>query len=106
MVEVATGGGSEYSPTVPPVCFSEHGGDQEMPGDIRHQRAQDSGIEHQHGARDAGHAAGHHNEELRARQLCEIGPDEQRRLDHADEDVGCGREADRAANAKCALQRP
>ena len=63
-------------------------------------------VEHQHGAGDAGHAAGHHDEQFAARELREIGPDEQRRLDMADEDVGGGREPDRAADAERALERP
>ena len=38
-------------------------------------------------AGDAGHAAGHDDEQLATRQLRKIWPDEQRRLDHADEDT-------------------
>ncbi len=53
--------------------------------------AQELRVEHQHGAGDAGHAAGHHHEQFAARQLAKVGPDEQRRLDMADEDVGGGR---------------
>jgi hypothetical protein len=78
----------------------------EMRGRVGNERAKDDGVDHQHGAGDAGHAAGHHDEQLAARQPREIGPDEQRRLDHAEEDVGGGREPDRAADAKRALQQP
>jgi hypothetical protein len=38
-----------------------------------------------------------------ARELSRDRADEQRRLDHADEDVGGGRQADRAAHAQSAL---
>ena len=75
-------------------------------GGIGNQRRQQRGVEHQHGAGDAGHAAGHHQEQFAARQLREIGPDEQRRFHHAEEDVGGGGEPDRAADAERALQQP
>src|SRR5512132_4135806 len=42
-----------------------------------------SKVVHQNRAGDAGHAAGHHDEERAARKPCQIGTDEQRRLDHA-----------------------
>ena len=61
--------------------------------------AEQRGIEHLHGAGDAGHTAGHHQKQFAARHLRQIGPHEQRRLDHAEEDVGGGREPDRAADA-------
>jgi hypothetical protein len=32
---------------------------------------------------------GHDNEQIAPRQAIKVGPDEERRLDHADEDVGC-----------------
>ena len=85
---------------------AQHRGDHEMRGGVRDHRAEHGGVEHQHGAGDAGHAAGHHDEQLAAREPREIGPDEQRRLDHADEDVGGGRKPDRAADAERALQEP
>ena len=85
---------------------AEHGGDDEMRRRIRDQRRQQRGVEHQHGAGDAGHAAGHHQKQFAARQLRQIGADEQRRLDHAEKDVGGGREPDRAADAERALQQP
>ena len=39
-----------------------HRGDNEMRRGIRDQWREQSGVEHQHGAGDAGHAAGHHQE--------------------------------------------
>ncbi len=77
-----------------------------MRGDVRHDRTQDGGVKHEHSAGDPGHAAGHDDEQFGARQPGEIGPDEQRRLDHADEDVGGGGQSDRAADTERALQRP
>ena len=74
-----------------------------MAGRVGHGVAEELRIEHQHGAGDAGHAAGHHHEQFAARQLGEIRPDEQRRLDMADEDVGGGGEPDRAADAHVRL---
>ncbi|MGX1165033.1 hypothetical protein AB7M16_001299 [Bradyrhizobium sp. USDA 372] len=85
---------------------AEHGGDDEMRGGVGDERGQQRRIEHQHGAGDAGHAAGHDQEQLAARHLCQIRPHEQRRLDHAEEDVGGGRETDRAADAERTLQQP
>ena len=73
---------------------------------IRDQRREQRGVKHQHGAGDPGHAAGHHQKQFAARQLRQIGPDEQRRFHHAEEDVGGGGEADRAADAERALQQP
>ena len=73
---------------------------------IRDQRREERGVEHQHGAGDAGHAAGHHQEQFAAGELRQIGADEQRRLDHAEKDIGRGRQADRAADAERALQQP
>jgi hypothetical protein len=77
-----------------------------VPGDLGNDRPQDRGIDHEHGASDPGHAAGHDDEQFSPRQLVEIGPDEQRRFHHADENIGGGRQADRAADAQRALQRP
>ena len=85
---------------------AEHGGDHQVRGRVGDDRAEHGGVEHQHGAGDAGHAAGHHDEQLAAREPRQIGPDEQRRLDHAEEDVGGGREPDRAADAERALEHP
>ena len=85
---------------------AEHGGDDEMRRRIRDQRREQRGVEHQHGAGDAGHAAGHHQEQFAARELRQIGPDEQRRFHHAEEDVGGGGKPDRAADAERALQQP
>ena len=84
---------------------AEHRGDDEMARGVGDGVAQELRVEHQHGAGDAGHAAGHHHEQFAARELREIGPDEQRRLDMADEDVGRGGKPDRAADAHGAVER-
>ena len=73
---------------------------------VRDQRREQGGVEHQHGAGDAGHAAGHHQEQFAAGELRQIGADEQRRLDHAEKDIGGGRQPHRAADAERALQQP
>ena len=73
---------------------------------VRDQRREEGGVEHQHGTSDAGHAAGHHQKQFAARELRQIGADEQRRLDHAEKDIGRGREPHRAADAERALQEP
>ena len=75
------------------------------PGGIRNDLAEHGRVERQHGAGDAGHAAGHHHEELAAAQEGEIGLDAERRLDHAEKDVGGGREPDRAADPDDAFER-
>ena len=77
-----------------------------MAGGVGQDRAEQGGVEHQHGAGDARHAAGHDDEQFAARQRREVGPDEQRRLDHAEKDVGCGRQADRAADAERPFEQP
>ena len=48
-----------------------------MTGGIGDQRPEHGGIEHEHGAGDAGHAAGHHDEQLAAGELRQIRLDEQ-----------------------------
>ena len=73
---------------------------------VRDQRRQQRGIQHQHGAGDPRHAAGHDQKEFAAGELCQIGADEQGRLDHAEEDVGGGGKAHRAADAERAFQNP
>ncbi len=77
-----------------------------MAGGVRNRLRQDGRIKHEHRAGDAGHAAGHHHEHFAAREFGEIGPDEQRRLDLADEDIGRGRQPDGAADVEGALERP
>ena len=84
----------------------QHRGDHEMRGGIRDQRRQQRGVEHQHGAGDPGHAAGHHQKQFAARQLRQIRPDEQRRFHHAEKNIGGGGQPDRAADAERALQQP
>ncbi len=111
------------SPSVPPVRRSlgvghhdeadqdrrrraEHRADHDMAGGVRYRRCENGRVKHEHRAGDAGHAAGHHHEHFAAGQFGEIGPDEQRRLDLADEDVGRRGEADRAADIERALEHP
>ena len=72
----------------------------------RHARADDTGIERHDRAGDAGHAGGEDDEQLAAIDPGEIGLDQQRRLDHADEHIGGGGDADRAAHAQRAFQQP
>ncbi len=72
-------------------------------GNVRRQHHR---IEHQHGAGDAGHAAGHHQEQFAARELCEIRLDEQRRFHHAEKDVRRSRQPDRAADLQRPLEHP
>ena len=64
------------------------------------------GVEHQHGAGDARHAAGHDDEQFAARERREIRPDEQRRFHHAEKDVGGRRQADRTADAERPFEQP
>ena len=85
---------------------TQHRGNDKMRRGIRDQRRQQGGVEHQHGAGDAGHAAGHHQEQFAAGELRQIRPDEQRRFHHAEEDVGGGGQPDRAADAERAFQQP
>ena len=85
---------------------AEHRGDDKMRRGIGDQRRQQRGVEHQHGAGDPCHAAGHHQKQFAARQLCQIGPDEQGRFHHAEKDIGGGGKPDRAADPERALQQP
>jgi hypothetical protein len=66
---------------------------------VRHHGRQDARVDHHHGAGDARHAARHDDEKLPAAHVPEVGADEERRLDHAHEDVGGRREAHRSAHA-------
>ena len=77
-----------------------------MRGRIGNDRSEDGCVKHQHAACDSGHSAGHHDEQLAAREACQVRPDEQRRLDHAEKDVGRGREPDRPADLERALEQP
>ena len=85
---------------------AQHGGNDKMRRRVRDQRREEGRVEHQHGAGDAGHAAGHHQKQFAAGELRQIGADEQRRLDHAEKDVGRGGQPHRAADAERALQQP
>ena len=73
---------------------------------IRDQRREQRGVKHQHGAGDAGHPAGHDQEQFAAGELRQIGPDEQRRFHHTEKNVGGGGQSDRAADAERAFQEP
>jgi hypothetical protein len=77
-----------------------------MGGGIGNNGAEQGRIEYQHGACDSGHAAGHHHEQLAARETCEVRPDEQRRFDHAEKDIGRGRKPDGASDLEGALEQP
>ena len=77
-----------------------------MAGGIRDGVGEDGRIKHEHRSRYSGHAAGHHHEHFRARQFCQIRPDEQRRLDLADENIGRRRQPHRAADVERLFQHP
>ena len=77
-----------------------------MRGGVGDERAEYGRIDHQHGPGDAGHAAGHHHEQLAAREAREVGADEERSLDHAEKDVGRGRQADGAPDLERAFEQP
>jgi hypothetical protein len=81
-------------------------GDQDVSHGIGNDGADDARIEDHHGAGDGRHAAGHQGEELAAGQSLEIGADEERRLRHADEHVGCRGETQGAADAQGLAQYP
>jgi hypothetical protein len=85
---------------------AEHRGDDQVGGGVRDQGGDKHRVERQHRAGDAGHTAGHHHEQLAARQAREVRLDEQGGFDHADEDVGRGRQADSAADLHRALEGP
>ncbi len=63
-------------------------------------------VEKEHRAGDRRHAHGHQREQLAARDAREPRSHEQRRLDHADEDVGRGGQPEHAADAERALEQP
>ena len=77
-----------------------------MAGGVRDRSRQDRGVEHEHRAGDAGHAAGHDDEHFAPRELGQIGPDEQRRLDLADKNIGRRGEPGGAADVERLFQRP
>ena len=68
--------------------------------------ARNDGVDHHHRAGDARHAAGHQREQLAALHAREIGAHQQRRLDHADEDVHRRAQRQRAADAQAPPQQP
>ncbi|MGY4311713.1 hypothetical protein ACVWW1_001016 [Bradyrhizobium sp. JR3.5] len=77
-----------------------------MRGRIGNQWRKKRCVEHQHGAGDPGHAAGHHQKQFAAGELRQIGADEERGFHHAEEDVGGGGKPDRAADTERAFQHP
>ncbi len=84
---------------------AQHGSNDEMPRGVRNQRRQQCRIKHQHRAGDARHAPGHHQEQLAAGELRQVGTNEQRRFHHAEENIGGGGEPDRAADSERAFER-
>jgi hypothetical protein len=76
----------------------------ELPRRVVDHVAQDRHIEQQHGARDRRHARAHDHVELAARERAHIRTNEQRCLDHADEDVRGRRQCHRATEAERALE--
>ncbi len=63
-------------------------------------------VEDHDGAGDVGHAAAHRDEQFAAREPIEIGPDQQRRFQHAQKNIGRRAESDGAADAHGFLQHP
>ena len=60
---------------------------------VGHGGAEQRSIDHHHRAGDAGHAATHQCEKFAARHFQKIGPHQQRRFDHAAENMHGGAEA-------------
>jgi hypothetical protein len=79
--------------------------DENMPERIGNDRPENARVNDHHGAGDAGHAAAHQSEQLAARHGFEIGAHQQRRFDHADENMDGGAKAKRAADAERSPQR-
>ena len=73
---------------------------------VRDDWAEDGGIDHHHGAGDPCEAAGHQGKEFATLQARQPGADEQRGLDHADEDMRGGAEAQGSADAQGAAEDP
>jgi hypothetical protein len=69
---------------------TQHRRSEQMTGNVGDDRAENGSVDYEHGSGDASHAPSHHDEKLAARQLREIGTDEQRRFHHAEEDIGRG----------------
>ena len=65
---------------------------------------QNDRIQHEHAAGNGRHAAGHDDEKLAASERAQARPDQRRRLHHAHEDVGRGRQSNRTADAETAPQ--
>ena len=75
----------------------------ESPGD---HRGEEGGVEHQHGARHRGHAAHHHRKQFTPLQGQQVGPDQQRRLHHAEKDIGGGADTQGPADTEAATEHP
>jgi len=73
---------------------------------VGHLRAENGCIEDHHRAGDIGHPAAHRDEHLAARELTEVGADQQRRLHHAQENIRRRADADGAADAQGFLEQP
>ncbi len=79
---------------------------EDMPHHAGDLRAEDGGIEDHDRAGDIGHAAAHRDEQFAAREPVEVGPDQQRRLHHAQENIGRRAESDGAPDAHGFLEQP
>jgi len=73
--------------------------DQNVPHHAGNLRAENGCVEDHDGAGDVGHAAAHRDEQFAAREPIEIGPDQQRRFQHAQKNIGRRAESDGAADA-------
>ena len=77
-----------------------------MPGGPGQRALEQARVERQYGSGDRCHAGGHGGEQRAARHGGKIGADQQRRIDHADEDVGRRRGAERPADVKATFVSP
>ena len=75
-----------------------------MAGRAREARLKQARVKRQHGAGHGRHSGGHGGEKRATAHALQIGPDEERRLNHADEDVGGSRGAKRPAYPEGALE--
>ena len=84
----------------------QYGCNKDMSECARHDGFEDCRIENEHGSRDCREADGKQHEQFGARQLREIGADQQRRFDHAEKNRGRRAKPDRAADAHRLAQAP
>jgi hypothetical protein len=80
--------------------------DQDVRERVRHRAGEERRVEHHDRPGDRRHAAGHRDEELRAAHRGDVGAHDERRFDHADEDVCRRRQADGPADAHRAHEQP